>query len=141
MASSPTSATSTIAQLAVGAHHHALVPVGAEADRLAVLERDEHLLATLLAGHVLEGAVVEDVAVLEDLHERRALVGVGGAEDLDHVLAVEVVGAGHEGRFGAERHRQRVERRVEEPNGVDFVTLPSSEVGEYWPLVARRSGC
>src|SRR5215469_2519515 len=23
-----------------------------------------------------------------------------------------------------------------EPNGVDFVTLPCSEVGEYWPLVS-----
>ena len=23
-----------------------------------------------------------------------------------------------------------------EPNGVDFVTLPSSLVGEYWPLVS-----
>ena len=22
-----------------------------------------------------------------------------------------------------------------EPNGVDLVTLPSSEVGEYWPFV------
>jgi hypothetical protein len=23
-----------------------------------------------------------------------------------------------------------------EPNGVDFVTFPCSEVGEYWPLVS-----
>ena len=23
-----------------------------------------------------------------------------------------------------------------DPNGVDLVTLPSSEVGEYWPLVS-----
>ncbi len=23
-----------------------------------------------------------------------------------------------------------------EPNGVDLVTLPRSEVGEYWPLVS-----
>jgi len=23
-----------------------------------------------------------------------------------------------------------------EPNGVDFVTLPSSDVGEYWPFVS-----
>ena len=22
-----------------------------------------------------------------------------------------------------------------DPNGVDFVTLPTSEVGEYWPFV------
>ena len=35
-----------------------------------------------------------------------------------------------------EGERQRVERRVEEPNGVDFVTLPTSDVGEYWPFVS-----
>ena len=80
--------------------------IGAEADRLAVLEGDEHVGPHLLAGDGLEGAVVEDVAVLEDLDERRALVVVGGPEGLDHVLAVEVVGAGHERGLGAERHRR-----------------------------------
>ena len=78
--------------------------IGAEADRLAVVEVDHHLFAHLATGDVVEGAVVEDVAVLEDLDERRALVGVRLAEDLDHVLAVEVVGACDEAGLGAERH-------------------------------------
>ena len=39
-------------------------------------------------------------------------------------------------RLGADRDRERVERVVERPIGVDFVTLPSSEVGEYWPFVS-----
>ena len=76
MASSPDVGHLDDAQLPVGAHHHAPVAVGAEADRLAVHERDQHLLAALPAGDVLERAVVEDVAVLEDLDERRAAVGV-----------------------------------------------------------------
>jgi hypothetical protein len=62
---------------------------------------------------LVELAVVEDVAVLVDLDERGAVVGVGGTEGLDHVLSVEVVGAGHETRLGAERHRQRIERRID----------------------------
>ena len=41
-ASSPTSATSTMRAPALRVEAHALLVVGAEADRLAVLERDEH---------------------------------------------------------------------------------------------------
>ena len=92
------------AQHAVGSHDDALVAVGAEADRLAVVEIDHHLLADLTPGDVVERAVVEHVAVLEDLDERRALVVVRLAEDLHHVLAIEVVGAGDEAGLGAQRH-------------------------------------
>ena len=88
----------------LGVDRHALLAVGAEADRLAVDQRDQHVVAGRLGRDGLEGAVVEDVAVLEDLDERRAPVVVGPAERLHHVLAVEVVGAGHEGGLGAERH-------------------------------------
>ena len=84
----------------------------------------------------LERAVVEDVAVLVDLDERAALVLVRPPEHLHHVLAVHVVGAGHERGLGAERDRDRVERVSSEPNGDDFVILPTSLVGEYWPLVS-----
>ena len=50
--------------------------------------------------------------------------------------AVHVVGSGDEARLGTEGQRQRVERWSRLPNGVDFVTFPSSLVGEYWPLVS-----
>jgi hypothetical protein len=60
----------------------------------------------------LEGAVVEDVAVLVDLHERRALVLGRRTQHRLQVLAVGVDGAGHERRLRAQRQRQRVERRV-----------------------------
>ena len=76
-------------------------------------EIDHHLVADLTSGDVVEGPVVEHVAVLEDLDERRTLVVVGLAEDLHHVLAVEVVGTGHEAGLGTQRDAQRVERRVD----------------------------
>ena len=136
-ASSPTSATSTIGARRCASSTTPLLAVGAEADRLAVAQRDQHVVAHLLAGDRLEGAVVEDVAVLVDLDERRALVVVGPPERLHHVLAVHVVGAGHERGLGAEARLTRVERRGRAmPNGVDLVTLPTSLVGEYWPLVS-----
>ena len=90
-------------------------PIGAEAHRLAVLERDEHRLAIGLARDALEGPVVEDVAVLVDLDQSRALVGVGPPERLLHVVAVHVVGAGDEAGLGAEGQCHGVERRVEGP--------------------------
>jgi hypothetical protein len=66
-----------------------------------------------LRGDRVEGAVVEDVAVLVDLDERRALVLVGPAQDLLQVLPVEVVGAGDEAGLRPERQAERVERVVE----------------------------
>ena len=90
----------------------------------------------------LEGAVVEDVAVLVDLDEGRALVVVGPAEHLHHVLAVHVVGAGHE-VASAPRARliglngvvERAERRR-----LGDLARPrwSASTG---PWSARRSGC
>ena len=43
-------------QAAVGLDDHALVAVGAEADRLAVAERDQHVVADLLAGDLVSNA-------------------------------------------------------------------------------------
>jgi hypothetical protein len=61
----------------------------------------------------VEGAVVEDVAVLVDLDQRGAAVLGRRAQHRGQVLAVGVDGAGHEGGLGAERQRERVERRVQ----------------------------
>ena len=103
-------------QLSVGAHHDPALALVPEQDRLAVDQLDHHLVAHRLAGDVLELAVVEHVAVLEDLHERRATMIVGGPEDFHHVLAIEVVGPGNEAGLGTEGHGQRVERRVDRPH-------------------------
>jgi hypothetical protein len=70
-----------------------------------MVEVDHHLLADLPAGDRVECAVVEHVAVLEDLDERRASMGVRLPEDLHHVLAVEIVRAGDEAGLGTEGAR------------------------------------
>src|SRR5947209_9287676 len=98
--------------VAVPVHDHAPLPVGPEPHRLAVHERDQHVLAGLAGGDLLEGAVVEDVAVLVDLDEAGTPVVVGPPERLHHVGAVEVVGAGYERRLGAEGQADGVEGMV-----------------------------
>ena len=63
----------------------------------------------------VEGAVVEDVAVLVDLDERRAAVGGGRAQGCGHVRLVGVHRARHEARLGPGRQRHRIERVVLRP--------------------------
>ncbi len=101
--------------LAALVEHHATLTVGAEANGLAVFQRYQHRRSVLLRGDIGEGAVVEDVAILVDLHERTAGMVVRPTEGLHHVLAVHVVGTGDEAGLGAEREADRVERRVEGP--------------------------
>ena len=98
-------------EAAVGGADDPALAVGAEPDRLAVLEADLVRGAALAADRV-EGAVVEDVAVLVDLDEGGAIVLGGGAQGRGEVLLLDVDGAGDERGLGAERQRQRVERRV-----------------------------
>ena len=112
-ASSPTSATFTTS---ASPYSLSRTPYSCSApNRIGspCLSCDEHLGPLVAARDVLERAVVEDVAVLVDLDERRTAVLVGAPEHLLHVLAVHVVGAGDEARLRADRDRDRVERVVE----------------------------
>jgi hypothetical protein len=101
-----------------------------------VLQPDGPVVARVRLLEQVERAVVEDVAVLVDLHERRAPVRRGRPQHALQVLAVGVHGPGDERGLGADRQRDRVERVVQRPIGVDLVILPTSEVGEYCPLVS-----
>ncbi len=105
-------------------------PTTGEHDRFAVLQVDQHLLADVLLGEGVPGAVVEDVAVLEHLDEGRSLVIVRPLEHLHHVLAVHVVGAGDERRLGAQRQTQRVERLIHRSVG--------GRLGDLADLARRR---
>ena len=69
--------------------------------------------ARLLVGQRVERAVVEHGAVLVDLDQRRARVRGGGAQHRRQVVLVGVERARDERRAGAERQRDRVERRVD----------------------------
>ena len=112
---------------------HAFRALLVEADRLAMLEVDP---VRLVLAHEVERAVVVDVAVLEDLHERAALVRSGGAQHLRQMPTVGVDRARDERRLRADRDRQRIEGQSSEPIGVDFVRFPSGDVGEYCPFVS-----
>ena len=79
------------------------------------LQGEGRVVADLLLAHVVEGAVVEDVAVLVDLDESGAVVRGGAMEDLLQVRAEDVDGPRDEGRLGAEGQARRVERPVDRP--------------------------
>src|SRR5262249_42624476 len=61
------------AGVALVVHGDALLEIGAKPDRLTLLQRDQHVGPLLLARHLFERTVVEDVAVLVDLDERSAV--------------------------------------------------------------------
>ena len=81
-------------------------PLGAEAQRLAVFERMIHSSRVPASFDYLERAVVEDVAVLVDLHERGALMVCRLPKHGRQVLAVRVQRAGDERGLGAEGQRR-----------------------------------
>ena len=85
---------------------------------------------------MVEGAVVVDVAVLQDLDERGAPVrGRRASTSVRSFLSVSIARATNVASAPI-----AIESGLNgwsiEPIGVDFVTLPRSEVGEYWPFVS-----
>ena len=91
--------------------HDPLGPIGTQQDRLTVHQTHDPL-GSLRPLVVVEGPVVEDRAVLVDLHERCAAVVRCSGEGLVQPLAVGVQGSCHEGATCPQGHRQRVERVV-----------------------------
>ena len=87
----------------------------AEADGLPVFEVDHLVLADIPASEGIERAVVEDVAVLEDFHERNALVLRGGVERLAEVLDIAINGPGNESRAGSQGNPDWVEGPLRRP--------------------------
>ena len=101
-----------------------------------MLQIDHALVADGFVGKVAKGAVVEDVAVLVHLNEGRSLVRCGALEDGGQVRGIGVERPGGEGGFRCQRHTDGVQGVLIVPIGDDFVVLPSSDVGEYWPFVS-----
>src|SRR5262249_7235259 len=110
----------------------ALLAVGPEPDRLALLQVDEHVGARFLGRDRGERALVEDVAALVHLDGRRSPAGLPVAvmclRCMPWVRATNVASAPNANESGLNGWSI-------DPNGVDFVTLPTSLVGEYWPFV------
>ena len=119
------------------AEPYAAIAIATEDHGPPVLEHQRVVALARLVREVIERAVVEDVAVLEDLDERRAAVGV-------RPPPAPPAGAWRRRpRCGRRRSRRRrapaasgLKGRSTEPSGVDLVILPGSEVGEYCPLVS-----
>ena len=76
-------------------------------------QRDRPVVARVRFLEQVERTVVEDVAVLVDLDQSRALMGGRVAQHRLQVLAVGVERAGDERRLRPERYRDRVEGRVD----------------------------
>ena len=119
----------------VGAADDAALAVGAEPDRLAVLEPDGELVAGVGVLERLERAVVEDVAVLVDLDQRGAAVRGGARSTSVRCLRSESMVRATNVASAPSATDTGLNGKSIEPIGVDLVILPTSEVGEYWPLV------
>src|SRR3954468_20804238 len=87
-------------EAAVPGEPDTLLQVGPEPDRLALLEADDGAVARLRLLQHVESAVIEDVAVLQDLDEGGTAMLARSAQHRGQVLAVRVDGAGNEGGFG-----------------------------------------
>ena len=92
---------------------HALLVIRSEQHRPPVLQIDP---VRLVLAHEVERIVVEDVAVLEDLQECRALVMRRGSQRFLQMRQVHVDRSRDEGRFRTDRQRQRIERPVQRPH-------------------------
>src|SRR5690606_21537655 len=114
---------------AAAVESEALRAVGVD-ERPAVLDEHRPRRLRVALGEFEEGPVVEDVAVLVNLDEGGAPVGVRAAEHGLHVLRVAVEGAGDEGGVGAEGDGGGVEGVVERAVG---------RAPRHLPLLARRA--
>jgi hypothetical protein len=107
------------------------MPVDAEPDRLAMIQRDDRIRRGRRILDRIECTVVEDRAVLIDLYQRAAAVRGGRLQNSRQVLAIGVDGPRNKRRFGTKRQRNGLKGLSRDPIGVDLVILPISEVGEY----------
>src|SRR5260370_14632688 len=93
-------------------HPDSLVAVLAEDERLAVFEHQLMVGLDLLVAHVVEGAVIENVAVLKDFDERRAAMPMSAFERIAEVLLLDIDRTRNERRMRSQSHRQRIKRKV-----------------------------
>src|SRR5690606_32072470 len=112
----------------------ALVVLLAEQERLPVLDQQLPLLLVLLGAERLEGAVVEDVAVLVDLREGRSAVRRGAAQHHGEVLGLRVDGASDEAAVGPEGKARRIDGLIRAAQGSALGDLPDLAGGGVLPL-------
>src|SRR5260370_30307971 len=87
-------------------HPDSLVAVLAEDERLAVLAHQLMIGLDLLVADVVEGAVIENVAVLEDFDERRAAMPMSAFQRLAEPLLLDADSTRNERRARSHRRWQ-----------------------------------
>src|ERR1700677_4199095 len=95
----------------------ALVPLCAEDQRLALFEEQGLDGLAAFFGKDFESAVIENIAVLIDLEERRALMPMAAQQHLLKMLGVPVHAAGYKAGIRAHGKGQRIEGMVDTPKG------------------------
>ncbi len=104
-------------------HADAFVAIFSEDQRLAVLEVDDLLAASVFFGKRFPCAVVEDIAILQNFDVGGALVSGGFLEDFFKVLLKDVYSAGDERGFRTNGERDGIEGAVGGAVGSRFCFL------------------
>ena len=86
-------------------HANAFISIFAEDHRLALFQVEDLVLAYAALGKIIEGAIVEDVAVLIDLYEGHAFVFRRGFDHGAEMLHIDVDRARDEGGLTGDRQR------------------------------------
>ena len=104
-------------EVTVGLAADALVAVLAENHRLAVFQLEDVFAAGIALGQVEPRAIVEDVAVLQNLDVGGTFVRGGVSQGVLQVALEDVDGARDEGGFGADGQRNGIEGTVDRAKG------------------------
>ncbi len=104
-------------EITVGFAAYALVAVLAEDHRLAVFQLEDVLAAGIALCQIEPCAVIENVAVLQNLDVGGTFVRGGVSQSVLQVALEDVDGARDEGGFGADGQRNRIEGTVDRAEG------------------------
>src|SRR5262249_42228272 len=96
----------------LAAHANAFVALCSKDERLAVFEYQLRVSFDVLLRQRGESAVVENVAVLQNLDEGGAAVLVGAAHDVLQVLGLDIDCPCNERSVGTKCNRKRIERVI-----------------------------
>src|SRR5215212_5848279 len=118
-------------------HANTLVTILAEYHWLAVLEVKHAVGADAALGKVVEGVVVEDIAVLVDLYERDAFVLRRCIHHRAKMFDVDVDRARYKGRLTRDRQRQGIDRIVDGAQGSRLRLF--TKLGSWTVLALRQT--
>ena len=98
-------------------HPNAFVLVLAKNERFPVLEDKLMFRFNLLIAQFIEGAVIKNITVLQNLHVGRATMSVRPLKRIAKMLLLHVYRAADETGVRAERNRDRIEREIDRSRG------------------------